>query len=112
METTLVVTTDLGNNTDNASNPCGNPSPLTFSNTSSAYAVNQSVTFILTIDCDEGDVPFAIFGAIDSALQGSFMVDWGIPGICDYCWNSVQSGQSQTLLLTICKLGLECFYRV
>ena len=34
--------TDLGNNTDNASNPCGNPSPLTFSNTSSAYAVNQS----------------------------------------------------------------------
>ena len=88
--------TDLGNNTDNASNPCGHPSPLTFSNTSSAYAVNQSVTFILTIDCDEGDVPFAIFGTIDSALQGSFMVDWGIPGICDYCWNFVQSGQSQT----------------
>ena len=85
-----------GNNTGNASNPCGNPSPLTFSNTSSAYAVNQSVTFILTIDCDEGDVPFAIFGTIDSALQGSFMVDWGIPGICDYCWNFVQSGQSQT----------------
>jgi hypothetical protein len=84
-----------GNNTGNASNPCGNPSPLTFSNTSSAYAVNQSVTFILTIDCDEGDDPFAIFGAIDSGLQGSFMVDWGIPGICDYCWNSVQSGQSQ-----------------
>ena len=58
--------------------------------------MNQSVTFILTIDCDEGDVPFAIFGTIDSALQGSFMVDWGIPGICDYCWNFVQSGQSQT----------------
>ena len=85
-----------GNNTGNASNPCGNPSPLTFSNTSSAYAVNQSVTFILTIDCDEGDDPFAIFGAIDSGLQGSFMVDWGIPGICDYCWNYVQSGQSRT----------------
>ena len=84
-----------GNNTGNATNPCGNPSPLTFSNTSSAYAVNQSVTFILTIDCVEGDDPFAIFGAIDSGLQGSFMVDWGIPGICDYCWNSVQSGQSQ-----------------
>jgi hypothetical protein len=58
--------------------------------------VNQSVTFILTIDCDEGDDPFAIFGAIDSGLQGSFMVDWGIPGICDYCWNYVQSGQSRT----------------
>ena len=88
--------TDSGNNTDNASNPCGNPSPLTFSNTSSAYAVNQSVTFILTIDCDEGDGPFVIEGSVWSFYTPTFSVDWGVPGICDYCSGEALSGQSQT----------------
>ena len=58
--------------------------------------MNQSVTFILTIDCDEGDGPFVIEGSVWSFYTPTFSVDWGVPGICDYCSGEALSGQSQT----------------
>ncbi|MGY8728803.1 MAG: thrombospondin type 3 repeat-containing protein, partial [Candidatus Poseidoniales archaeon] len=92
-----------GNNTGNVSEPCSNPSILTFNNTSSAYAINQSIAFTLSIECGAGDEPFVIQVSDPMWYDASwmhrgndtdFVVDWGTPGICDYCWTYVHNGES------------------